>query len=342
MQRIFGSAVRLVLWLAFAAGTVNAQVFINVTASPPDAVLVTGSLFMSTSLAPTTLILNFQRPLSVNPQIVGASGLFTSVSVSSDLSSGVVRVNLPGADLNNESGSFKLTGVPLPVAACDKPVLLTLSTFANGYVMPGVTSIGTPVPVPMLTSAFLDTNGILQVRGTGAFCSLPRVSLGLIELSGVAFLPTNDGVSALVPPNMSPGSYLLTLLFESGATAFNLTIGAFGPRGPKGDTGSQGPQGFQGPPGIQGPPGLSGHEIVAVAQTLPASSNFSIAGSCPGAKRVLAGGLSLAPGQTFDDLKRVQILESYPSAAGTWTITGTNQNHLNMRVFVSVVCAFSN
>ncbi|AKJ07000.1 collagen triple helix repeat protein [Archangium gephyra] len=68
-------------------------------------------------------------------------------------------------------------------------------------------------------------------------------------------------VAELPPAFLQPGTYLLTMATGSNLEqndAFDVTIGAVGPQGLKGDTGPQGLKGDTGPKGDMGPQGLKG------------------------------------------------------------------------------------
>ena len=81
--------------------------------------------------------------------------------------------------------------------------------------------------------------------------------LGDYVLGGVQVAPNGTQITALMPV-LSPGTYRLTIArigdsMTSGRTVWvDVTVGAVGPRGPRGDIGPQGPQGEIGPAGPQG------------------------------------------------------------------------------------------
>jgi len=130
----------------------------------------------------------------------------------------------------------------------------------------------------VITSAFADLDAeLLEIRGRNlSTWRPPRVSLAGVELEVVnPFSP--DEILAVLPPDISPGSYLLTVTRgrRSGGDgerqdSFDLTIGTVGPRGERGDTGPEGPAGPQGEPGAIGdfscPPG---EFLIAIAGGLP-------------------------------------------------------------------------
>lgn len=105
----------------------------------------------------------------------------------------------------------------------------------------------------------------IMIRGENFTDTAPAVKLNQTTLQVVsrstvhieALLPA-DGAGNLALP---PGSYLLTVAVGNAAAqfdAFNVTLGAAGPRGAKGDTGAAGPQGPQGPQGPKGDTGAMG------------------------------------------------------------------------------------
>ena len=91
-----------------------------------------------------------------------------------------------------------------------------------------------------------------------------EVTLGTIGPLTIIGSATDTTIVAGLPPNMTPGDYLLTVSRGIGETQHDehhLTVGAIGPEGPQGAAGPQGdpgPQGLQGEAGPQGPQGNSG------------------------------------------------------------------------------------
>jgi len=70
-----------------------------------------------------------------------------------------------------------------------------------------------------------------------------------------------EGLQAVLPAGLSPGTYLIEVANGSGANNFataDITIGAIGPAGPAGPRGPAGPAGPVGPVGPVGPSGLQG------------------------------------------------------------------------------------
>lgn len=96
----------------------------------------------------------------------------------------------------------------------------------------------------------------------------PSVTLGeYLDPLIIVGTPTDQVIVALLPENIIPGDYLLTVATGDGQSQndeYDLTIGAVGPEGPQGEQGIQGIQGEQGLQGIQGtrgepgPPGNDG------------------------------------------------------------------------------------
>jgi hypothetical protein len=99
----------------------------------------------------------------------------------------------------------------------------------------------------------------LTIAGQNLGRSKPLVNLDSIPLAVVGFTAT--AVTALLPPGLGPGSYLLTLEPNGHTDAiarFDVAIGAVGPKGDQGAPGPMGPAGSAGPPGPLGPPGPQG------------------------------------------------------------------------------------
>ncbi len=97
--------------------------------------------------------------------------------------------------------------------------------------------------------------------GNGRKIKVQLAEFGDLLIVGV---PTSTEVVAGLPPDITPGDYLLIVSKGNGAAkrdTWELTIGAMGPpgeQGPQGDKGDKGDQGVQGIQGIQGPPGPKG------------------------------------------------------------------------------------
>ena len=89
----------------------------------------------------------------------------------------------------------------------------------------------------------------------------PTVTLDGATLVVVTY--TSTQVTALLPGNLTPGSYQLTLTnhtlqLQASFDAAIGSVGPEGPAGPAGPTGSAGPAGTPGAPGAQGPAGATG------------------------------------------------------------------------------------
>jgi len=112
----------------------------------------------------------------------------------------------------------------------------------------------------LIGSAFADLDAeLLTIYGWNlADARPPRVELAGVELTVASFGP--DEVLAVLPPDIAPGAYLLTVRRGPDARrsdAFDVTIGAVGPEGPAGPTGPRGPAG---PMGEKGDPGEKGDD----------------------------------------------------------------------------------
>ena len=96
----------------------------------------------------------------------------------------------------------------------------------------------------------------LTITGKRFGSAEPIVNLAGLTLVVTAFTPTS--VTATLPPSLTPGSYVLTVAKKHERYcigAFDLTLGAVGP---KGDMGAVGPEGSRGPEGPGGPAGFPG------------------------------------------------------------------------------------
>lgn len=97
----------------------------------------------------------------------------------------------------------------------------------------------------------------LTITGKRFGSAEPIVNLAGLTLVVTAFTPTS--VTATLPPSLTPGSYVLTVAKKHERYcigAFDLTLGAVGP---KGDMGAVGPEGSRGPEGPGGPAGFREH-----------------------------------------------------------------------------------
>jgi hypothetical protein len=101
----------------------------------------------------------------------------------------------------------------------------------------------------------------LFVHGTGFGTKSGTVTLGGQRLGVASWSPTD--IVAVVPSNLLPASYLLTVTPSRGRcvkAAFEVAVGVGGQGsvGPPGPVGPAGPAGPQGPIGLTGPAGATG------------------------------------------------------------------------------------
>ena len=111
---------------------------------------------------------------------------------------------------------------------------------------------------PVITSATADlavNPPTITITGKYFGGIIPGVALDTVAL--VVVTHTTTSITALLPNNVSPGSYQLVVsnYTLNAQTAFDVTIGAVGPEGP---TGPAGPTGSAGPAGSTGPAGATG------------------------------------------------------------------------------------
>lgn len=118
-------------------------------------------------------------------------------------------------------------------------------------------------PKPRVSSVMLSADQtILFVLGR-YFDQRTFLILGDFVLGGVQVSPTGDQITALMP-RLAPGTYRLVIArvgdspTSGRATTADVTIGAVGPRGPRGETGPIGPEGSRGETGPRGPEGPQG------------------------------------------------------------------------------------
>lgn len=124
--------------------------------------------------------------------------------------------------------------------------------------------------------------------------------------------------------------------------------GAVGPMGPQGPQGALGPVGPAGPPGPGGPQGTAGVtnlEVVTVTSVANSNTSKTVTASCPGAKRAIGGGASLA-GSGGSLSQRVALFQSQPVLNGSglpvgWVAGGeeTTDTSSNWTVSAYAVCA---
>jgi Collagen triple helix repeat (20 copies) len=117
--------------------------------------------------------------------------------------------------------------------------------------------------------------------GTGTPSVLLNPNTNLTVLPG----STSSSVTAQLPANLAPGSYLITLTTAQGnkSESFFPTIGTVGPQGPVGPAGAVGPQGAAGPMGPVGLPGATGAPgpIGPVGPVGPAGSTGAVGPAGP-------------------------------------------------------------
>lgn len=121
-----------------------------------------------------------------------------------------------------------------PLFAADKgPVITSVAEVANTITIRG--------------ASFNQAKGPLQVFVSGFDTPLLVSSYA------------DDTIVALLPANIAPGSYLLSLVNKHAGDDLAFTLGVQGSKGEKGETGGIGPQGPQGNTGGIGPQGPQGN-----------------------------------------------------------------------------------
>ena len=138
---------------------------------------------------------------------------------------------------------------------------------------------------PVILEARADAAGVsITITGTDLDDGTPRLTLGGIVTPLVVTSASETRIVALLPPGLTPGSYLLSLSLSRGrgggggggggrGDEFWLTLGTAGPAGPvgaTGATGSAGPMGPAGPVGAAGPAGPRGPGGVLIVNSLGA------------------------------------------------------------------------
>ncbi len=99
--------------------------------------------------------------------------------------------------------------------------------------------------------------------------------------------------------------------------------GAPGAQGPQGPQGAKGDTGAQGPAGPQGPAGTVGATVIVTSSPVTSAASVrtaTVSASCVAGHTMLAGGARVT---TTDAADKVRLIASYPSAALTWTATGS-------------------
>lgn len=107
--------------------------------------------------------------------------------------------------------------------------------------------------------------------------------------------------------------------------------------GTNGTDGANGAQGPQGPQGLQGPAGsISSVTIVTAVSLSNSLSTRTVSVSCAGSAKVLGGGHYLS-----DAAGVLVVTRSYPSAAGTWTVSAAESKSFpgNWTVTAYALCA---
>src|SRR5204863_8558048 len=133
-----------------------AQVVISANADTTECtgcgILFIGQLIAASPLIQTTLKVTFPGPIVTTGSgvhIEGASGVFANVTAETDIVGGIIRLTLPGADINTLSGSFRLVGIKLP-QQCGL-IALSLNSLTNNYLLSS-SSLGPQPPPALITS----------------------------------------------------------------------------------------------------------------------------------------------------------------------------------------------
>lgn len=166
-------------------------------------------------------------------------------------------------------------------------LIALISTGSITVAAPAVRSLAAQGQLTVRAARANGTLTALHIEGEW-LCASPAVAL-----SGSTLTSTSSPgvIDAALPSGIAAGSYLLTVSCGPATVdnaSFEVTFGAVGPQGAKGDTGAQGPIGLQGPrgdtgatgpQGIQGPAGPAGPAGsggASVAQTLADANGFKI------------------------------------------------------------------
>ena len=160
---------------------------------------------------------------------------------------------------NMENGRFKM-----PVLLFGIVLLSTIMVFSFAF---AATKATNPAQLKInyiyvdLIGGKISIEGVNFTKAKG----IPVVTLGDLKLViESTYTDMDTTLNAKLPSEFAAGDYLLTVTTGSGATdydEYNLTIGATGLQGPKGDTGATSPQGLKGDTGttgLQGPKGDTG------------------------------------------------------------------------------------
>jgi hypothetical protein len=125
-------------------------------------------------------------------------------------------------------------------------------------------------PIQLLIQSAQVDFGIGRMYVTGknfGSTTAPEVKINDQSLMVMSF--TDASIDAVLPASIQPGSYLLRVSRGPSTTqndVFDVTLGAVGPRGDKGDQGIQGLKGDKGDQGLQGLQGAKGDTGVTGAQ----------------------------------------------------------------------------
>lgn len=122
--------------------------------------------------------------------------------------------------------------------------------------------------------------------------------------------------------------------------------GAQGPKGDKGDTGAQGPKGDKGDTGAQGSPGISGYIIVAQQRTdtVKGWDWRGITATCPSGKKVIGGGgWCIGTSSGGHDLGSLVVVKDYPNNDTSWEARcqymDVSTATMTMTTYVKAICA---
>ena len=133
-------------------------------------------------------------------------------------------------------------------------VLVVLA--ATGFARAQGNGTATGTKKPEITAALVSVDQtVLFLQGSN-LGSHPSITLGDAQLGGVAVDASGRQLSANLP-ELTPGTYLLTLTTGSWSTQFAVAVDGY-QTGPAGATGPAGPIGAPGPIGPAGPAGAAG------------------------------------------------------------------------------------
>lgn len=148
-----------------------------------------------------------------------------------------------------------------------------------------------------ITALVVALFGITPLGGAAYNAVVPRNSVGTLQLQRNAVKAAKIAPNAIRTGHVLDGS-LLTADFKPGQI----------PQGPKGEKGDRGEQGAT---------GISGYEIVTTPVTATTTLH-TVSVACPGAKRVLGGGVGA---NTWTLTSGPYVVSSNPNAGGTgWNV----------------------